>query len=350
MIGTREEPLQAAVMRAHGGPEVLGLAEVPLPLPGPGQVRVRVRACALNHLDLWTRRGLPGLELSWPHVLGNDIAGEIEALGDGVGGPAPGTRVMLSPGTSCGRCRACLAGEDNFCRAYRILGHQLPGGYAQHVVAPQANVIALPDGFSFEEAAAFPLVFLTAWHMLVTRARVQPGEDVLVWAAGSGVGMAAVQIARLFGARVIATAGSAAKLEQARALGADEVLDHHAQDVPAEVRRLTAKKGVEVVIEHVGEASWERSIQALARGGRLVTCGASTGPRGLTDLRHLFAKQLSLLGSYMGGKAELLDVARFFFERRLRTHVHAALPLAEARRAHELVEESRHFGKVVLLP
>ncbi len=340
----------AAVIRAHGGPEVLALEELPAPLPATGQVRVRVRACALNHLDLWTRRGLPGLKLAYPHVLGGDIAGEIDVLGDGVSGLTLGQRVMLSPGTSCGHCRACLAGEDSACRAYRIFGHQIAGGYAQHVVAPQANVIALPDGFGFEEAAAFPLVFLTAWHMLVTRARVRPGEDVLVWAAGSGVGVAAIQLAKLFGARVIATAGSDAKLELARALGADEVLNHHTQDVPAEVRRLTGRKGVEVVVEHVGQATWERSILALAQRGRLVTCGATTGPQAQTDLRHLFAKQLSLLGSYMGGKAELLEAARFFFERRLRTHVHALLPLAEARRAHELLEASAHFGKIVLVP
>jgi NADPH:quinone reductase-like Zn-dependent oxidoreductase len=350
MIGTREGDLQAAVMRGHGGPEVLRLDELPRPDPAWGEVRVRVRACALNHLDLWTRRGLPGLKLHYPHVLGNDIAGEIDALGEGVDGLTVGQRAMLAPGTSCGHCRACLAGEDNACRAYRVLGHHVPGGYAEFVVVPRANVIPLPEGFGFEEAAAFPLVFLTAWHMLVTRAQVRLGEDVLVWAAGSGVGVAAIQIAKLFGARVIATAGNAAKLELARSLGADEVLDHHAQDVPAEVRRLTGRKGVEVVVEHVGQATWERSILSLAHRGRLVTCGATTGPQGLTELRHLFAKQLSLLGSYMGGRAELLDAARFFFERRLRTHVHVALPLSEARQAHEIVEASQHFGKVVLLP
>lgn len=342
--------MQAVVIRAHGGPEVLSFEDVPAPVPGPGQVRVRVRACALNHLDLWTRRGLPGRTVAFPHILGNDVAGEIDACGDGTSEFAVGQRVMLSPGTSCGRCRMCLAGEDNSCRGYRILGYQIAGGYAEQLVAPAANVIPLPDGFGFEEAAAFPLVFLTAWRMLVTRAQVKLGEDVLVWAAGSGVGMAAIQVAKLFGARVIATAGSDAKLEQARALGADEIVNHHTQDVPAEVRRLTGKKGVEVVIEHVGQASWERSILSLAHRGRLVTCGATTGPQGATELRHLFSKQLTLMGSYMGSKAELLDAARFFFERRLRTVVHAALPLREARRAHELMEASQHFGKLVLLP
>jgi NADPH:quinone reductase-like Zn-dependent oxidoreductase len=242
----------------------------------------------------------------------------------------------------------CLGGEDSFCRSYRILGYQIPGGYAELVRCPAANAIPLPDGISFEAAAAFPLVFLTAWRMLVTRARVRPGDDVLVWAAGSGVGSAAVQLAKAFGARVIATAGTDAKLEQARSLGADEVVNHHAADVVAEVRRLTGKKGADVVVEHVGQATWERSIQALARGGRLVTCGATTGPRGATDLQHLFAKQLSLLGSYMGSKAELLDAAGLFFAGKVRTVVHAVLPLDEARRAHEAMEASEHFGKIVL--
>lgn len=340
--------MKALVIRSHGGPEALEPAELPEPQPGPGEVLVRVRACALNHLDLWVRRGLPGRSVSFPHVLGNDIAGEVAALGAGVSGFSPDQRVMLQPGISCGRCAACLSGEDSFCREYKILGSQIHGGYAEYVRCPAANVIALPDGFSFEEAAAFPLVFLTAWRMLVTRARVRLGEDVLVWAAGSGVGMAAVQIAKLFGARVIATAGSDAKLEKARALGADHVINHGSQDVVAEVKALTGKRGVDVVIEHVGEATWEKSILALAPRGRLVTCGATTGPNGRTELRYVFSKQLTLMGSYMGSKAELLEASGHFFSRRLRTVVHQVLPLAEARKAHEMMEASEHFGKIVL--
>ncbi len=340
--------MQAVVMRETGGPEVLRLERVEDPAPGPGEVLVRVRACALNHLDLWTRRGVPGRSVPLPHILGNDIAGEVEALGGPVEGIAVGQPVMLSPGTSCGRCAQCLSGEDSSCRQYRILGCQIHGGYAELVRCPAANVIAIPAQIPFAEAAAFPLVFLTAWRMLVTRARVEAGEDVLVWAAGSGVGMAAVQIARLRGARVIATAGSDAKLALARELGANEVVNHHRDDVVAEVRRLTGKKGVEVVVEHVGQSSWERSIQSLAHRGRLVTCGATTGAQATTDLRFLFSKQLSLLGSYMGSKAELLQAASFFFSGKLRTIVHEVLPLAEARRAHEMMEASEHFGKIVL--
>ncbi len=242
----------------------------------------------------------------------------------------------------------CLAGEDSSCRAYRILGAHVHGGYAELVRCPAANVIPIPDAIPFEAAAAFPLVFLTAWRMLVVRARVVLGEDVLVWAAGSGVGMAAIQIAKILGARVIATAGSAAKLEQARALGADATIDHHQQDVAAEVRRLTGKKGVEIVIEHTGASTWAGSILSLATRGRLLTCGATTGPDGRTDLRHLFAKQLTVMGSYMGSKADLLDAAPLFFAGRLKPVVHAVLPLAEARRAHEMMEASQHFGKIVL--
>lgn len=339
--------MKAIVIREHGGPGVLRAEEVDEPRPAAGEVLVRVRACALNRLDLWTRSGSAGYSPAFPHVLGDDIAGEV-ADPAGVAGIAAGTRVMLSPGTSCGRCLMCLTGEDNGCRQYRILGHGRWGGYAERVAVPAANVIALPDHVGFEEAAAFPLVYLTAWRMLVVRAGLRAGEDVLVWAAGSGVGTAAIQIAKARGARVIATAGSKAKLDKARAIGADHVLDHHQDDVVAEVRRLTGKKGVEVVVEHVGQATWERSLLALAFRGRLVTCGATTGADGTTPLRHVFAKQLTILGSYMGSKGDLLAAVPAFFEGRLKPVVHEVLPLAEARRAHEMMEASAHFGKIVL--
>jgi len=337
------------VFREYGGPEVMRSETLADPSPGPGEVLVRVRACALNHLDVWTRKGQAGRPVPFPHVLGNDVAGEI-AEANGVPEFTPGQRVMLSPGISCGRCRACLGGQDSFCRQYRVLGYQVHGGYAELVRCPAANVIPIPEAIGFEEAAAFPLVFLTAWHMLVARASLCMGEDVLVWGAGSGVGMAAVQIAKALGARVIATAGSEEKLAKARDLGADHVVNHTSGDVVAEVRRVTSKRGVDIVIEHPGAATWERSILCLAQGGRLVTCGATTGPEGKTELRHLFAKQLALLGSYMGSKADLLDVARLFFDGKVRPVVHAVLALGEARRAHEMMEASEHFGKLVLVP
>jgi NADPH:quinone reductase-like Zn-dependent oxidoreductase len=340
--------MRAIVIHRHGGPEVLEEAERPDPVAGPGEAVVRVRACALNHLDVWTRLGQSGRSVTFPHVLGSDIAGEVLALGTPADGIAPGQRVMLSPGVSCGRCHPCLSGEDNACRQYRLLGYQLPGGYAERVSCPVVNLVPIPDHLPFETAAAFPLVFLTAWHMLATRARLRRGEDVLVWAAGSGVGMAAIQVARHLGARVIATAGSEAKLERARAIGADDVINHHAADVVAEVRRLTGRKGADVVVEHVGQATWERSILALATRGRLVTCGATTGAAGATELRHVFARQLTLMGSYMGSTAELLELAPLFFAGRLQPVVHEVLPLADARRAHEMLEASAHFGKIVL--
>ena len=340
--------MKAVVIREHGGPEVLRLEEMPDPVAGPGEVLVRVRACALNHLDLWTRRGLPGRTIPFPHVLGNDIAGEVAALGSPVEGIAPGQRVMLSPGTSCGRCRECLGGEDSSCRQYRILGYQVHGGYAELVRCPAANVIPLPDAIAFEDAAAFPLVFLTAWRMLVTRARVRP----LRRRAGLGRGQRrraggdpAREGVRRPGDR---HRGERHEAREGAALGADVVINHHTSDVVAEVRRATAKKGVEVVVEHVGQATWERSILCLAQRGRLVTCGATSGPAASTELRYLFSKQLTLLGSYMGSKGELLDAARLFYAGAVRPVVHEVLPLAEARRAHETMERSEHFGKIVL--
>jgi NADPH:quinone reductase-like Zn-dependent oxidoreductase len=342
--------MRAALIRTQGGPEVLELAEIETPKPGPAEALVRVRACALNHLDLWTRSGRSGYTPPLPHVLGNDVAGEIAALPEGIdtSGLAVSQRVMLQPGTSCGRCPACLSGDDFLCRRYQILGHGRAGGYAEFVAVPLANLIPIPDTLSFEHAAAFPLVFLTAWRMLVVRARVKMGDDVLVWAAGSGVGMAAIQIAKLMGARVIATAGSASKLDLALSLGADAVVDHYKGDVVAEVKRLTTKKGVEIVIEHTGEKTWERSVQSLAHRGTLVTCGATSGPKGSTDLRFVFSKHLSLMGSYMGSRADLLAAAPHFFAGRLKTVVHETLPLERAADAHRMMEASEHFGKIVL--
>ena len=286
--------MRAVRFHSHGGVEVLRYEDAPDPDLLPGDVLVGVRACALNHLDLWERRGLRHVPIPLPHISGSDVAGEVVA--SAASGVSLGQRVMLQPGISCGRCAACLSGADNRCPRYEVLGYQNhQGGYAELVKVPAQNLIVIPGDIDFVQAAAFPLTFVTAWHMLVTKARVARDEQVLVLAGGSGVGQAAVQIARLHGARVIATAGSDDKLERARELGASDVIHHHRQDIAEEVMRLTNKRGVDVVIEHVGEATWARSVRALARGGRLVTCGATTGAAAQLDLRFLFVRQLSLL-------------------------------------------------------
>jgi NADPH:quinone reductase-like Zn-dependent oxidoreductase len=339
--------MKAIRFHDHGGPEVLRLEEVPDPVIGPGEALVRVRACALNHLDLWQRRGLRRVAIPLPHISGSDVAGIVV---DSKGGDLPaGTRVMLQPGVSCGRCLACLSGSDNECPDYEVLGYRNhPGGYAELVKVPVQNLVPIADSVPFVDAAAFPLTFVTAWHMLITRANLQRGEDVLVLAAGSGVGQAAVQIARLVGARVIATAGTDAKLERARAIGAAEVINHHTQDIAEEIKRLTNRRGVDVVVEHVGVATWAKSVRSLARNGRLVTCGATTGGDAGVDLLALFSKRLSILGSYMGTKAELIRAAEHLFAGRLTPIIDRTFPLAEAAAAQQRLEESGQFGKIVL--
>lgn len=342
--------MRAVRVHEHGGPEVLRLEEVPTPEPGPGQVRVRVRAAAMNHLDLWVRKGIPGVRFPLPITLGSDASGVVDAVGPGVRSARPGDEVVLNPGVSCGVCAWCLRGRDNLCREYGLLGEHRDGTDAEFVVVPEANLVRKPGNLSFEEAAAFPLVFLTAWNMLVTNARLRPGEDVLVWGAGSGVGSAAVQIAKAFGARVIAVAGEDWKLERARQLGADETVNHRTQDVLQEVRRLTDRRGVDVVFEHVGQATWETSIRALARGGRLVTCGATSGPQVQTDVRYVFGRAVSVHGTWVGSKGELHDLLPLVEKGVLRPVVDRVFPLAEVREAHAHLEAGRHFGKVVLVP
>ncbi len=342
--------MKAAIFRQHGGPEVLEYADVAAPQIKANEVLVEVRACALNHLDVWARGGLPGIEIPLPHILGNDIAGVVREVGAVVDWVRPGDEVMLQPGVSCGHCMECLSGRDNLCPQYDILGYRRAGGYAEFVAAPGVNVIPKPTNLSWTDAAALPLVTVTAWHMLVTRARVAPGEDVLIHAAGSGVGSIGIQIAKLRGARVIATAGSDEKLAKARSLGADEVVNYTDADWPREVRRLTDKRGVDVVFEHTGAATWPGSIQVLAKDGRLVTCGATSGYDARTDLRQVFYRHLSLLGSFMGSKAELLTAMKFVARGQIRAVVDETLPLADARRAHEQMQNRAQFGKLVLVP
>jgi NADPH:quinone reductase-like Zn-dependent oxidoreductase len=337
--------VKAVRFHQHGGADVLRYEDAPDPEPVRGRALVRVRACALNHLDLWERQGIERVTLPLPHISGSDVSGEV--LDDGGGTVPAGTRVMLQPGLRCGACRACQAGRDNQCVTFDVLGLQSDGGYAELVSVPIDNVIPIPAQVDFVTAAAFPLTFLTAWHMLVTRAGLQKGDVVLVLAAGSGVGQAAIQVARHFGARVFATAGPE-KIERALALGAEAVFDHYGGDYSRDVRQHTGGRGVDIVIEHVGEATWGRSVRCLATGGRLVTCGATTGPRAAIDLRHLFARQLSLLGSYMGAFAELREAAPLLFSGALRPVIDRVFPLERAGEAQRRLEGKGQFGKIVL--
>jgi NADPH:quinone reductase-like Zn-dependent oxidoreductase len=342
--------MKAVRIHEHGGPEVLRCEDLPDPAPRADQALIRVRACALNHLDLFVRAGIPGVPVPLPHILGSDISGEVVAVGELCQRVRPGWRVLLSPGLSCRQCEHCVSGNDHLCRRYTMFGYAVDGGNAELVAAPEYSVIPIPDTMSFESAAAAPLVFLTAWHMLMGRARLQPGEDVLVLSASSGVGSAAIQIAKLFHCRVIATAGGDRKLELACSLGADHTIDHYRQDISAEVRKLTAKRGVDVVFEHVGAATWPKSLESLAPTGRLVTCGATTGFDASRDLRYLFSKQWSLLGSFMGSLGELHQVLKFVFRGQLKPVVDRVFPMAETAQAHRYLEAKEQFGKVVVVP
>lgn len=344
--------MRACVLSAAGGLQHLHLTDVPdAPPPAAGEVRVAVRAAALNHLDLFVAQGLPGAEHRYPHIVGADGAGVVESVGAGVDAVRPGERVMINPGVWDGTCEFCRAGEHSLCLNYRLLGEHLPGTMAALVTLPARNVATVPrlsPELTWPEAAAFSLVTLTAWRMVVTRARVQAGETVLVWGVGGGVSLAALRIAKLLGARVIATSSSDAKLAEARRLGADETLNHRTQKVGQEVRALTGKRGVNVVVENAGAATWDESLRALGRGGRLVTCGATTGPNVSLDLRRLFWHHWTIMGSTMGNAAEYAEIVRRLGQGELRPIVDRVFPLGEARGAYERLERGEQLGKVVV--
>ena len=340
--------MKAVRIHQFGGPEVLTYEDVPDPRPRNDQVLIRVRACALNHLDVWVRKGLPGVKL--PHILGSDVAGEVVEAGEYAPEFKPGQRALLAPMVFCGRCERCCAGLQNQCRQFTVLGNAVDGGNCELIAIPAINVIPIPDTLEFNQAASVPLVFLTAWHMLVGRAGIRPGQTVLVLGASSGVGIAAIQIAKLYRCRVITTAGDESKLEKARALGADHGINHYKQRISEEVRKITNQEGVDIVFEHVGAATWDESLKSLKSNGTLVTCGATTGPNVGIDLRHLFARQLTLLGSYMGTMGELHAVLRHVFAGRLKPVVDRVFPLSDIRAAHEHLEKSAMFGKVVVNP
>ena len=334
----------------HGGVEKLLFDEIPTPSIGPNDVLVQVKATSINHLDLWVRKGLPGVKFPLPLIPGVDASGLVASVGEAVGHVGVGDRVVVAQGISCGHCKHCLNGNDNLCKDYRLIGEHRDGGDAEYISVPGRNIIKLPDAVLFETAAAAALVFLTAWQMLVEKARVQPGEDVLVVGASSGVGSAGLQIAKLVGARVIATTSSDEKAGKLRKLGADDVINYRTQNVLQEVRRLTSKKGVEVVFDHIGASVWEENIKAMAKGGRLVTCGATSGYEAVTDLRYIFYKQLQILGSTMGRKGDLVTILNLIERGKLMPVIDRVLPLSEVRQAHQIVEEGKHFGKIVLTP
>lgn len=342
--------MKAIRIHHHGGPEVLKVDKVDDPQPAEDEVLVEVKACALNHLDLWVRRGIPGQRFPLPLIPGSDIAGIVRKVGTAVKGIRPRDRVVVQPGLSCQRCAQCLEGTDNLCRSYGIIGENRDGGCAELVCVPSINIIPIREGISFEEAASVPLTFLTAWHMLVARAGVRPGDDVLVHAAGSGVGVAAVQIAKLHGARVIATAGSDAKLKRARDLGADDLVNYKKLDFYEEARRMTGKRGVDIIIDSIGADVWHRDLKLLKQGGRLVTCGVTSGFEVATDIRYIFFRNLSILGSTMGSKAELLTIMRLVEKKALKPIVDVVMPMERIGEAHRRLEARKNFGKIVVTP
>lgn len=340
--------MKAVRVQEHGGLDRLLFEDLPAPQPGPGEVVVHVRASGLNHLDLWVRRGVPGHPFPLPITPGCDGAGIVAAVGEGVDRWRDGDEVVLSPGLSCAVCDVCLAGQDHLCPSYGILGETRDGTNAEQVVVPERNVMRKPANLSFAEAAAFPLAFLTAWHMLTARAELRPAETVLVHAAGSGVSSAAIQIASLLGARIIATAGSAAKLERARALGAHHLINYREGNFVDEVKAITNRRGVDVVLDHVGTDTFPGSMRLLTRGGRYVFCGATSGFEMVSDFRPVFFKNLSILGSTMGGQGELRQVRDLMEAGRLRPQVDVVLPLEQVADAHDMLERRSVFGKVVL--
>jgi NADPH:quinone reductase-like Zn-dependent oxidoreductase len=342
--------MKAICFAAFGAADVLRLEEVPAPALHPHEVLLEMKAAALNHLDLWVRSGQRERNIPLPHIPGSDGAGIIAECGASVTGVMKGDRVLISPGLSCGVCQPCLSGRDNLCRSYRVLGTKENGTYAECVAIPAQNVVRIPEGLSDEQAAAIPLVFLTAWHMLVTLTRIQPGETVLIHGAGSGVGSAAIQIAKLWGAHIITTAGADDKLAKARELGAAETINYRTHDFAEEVNRLTDKRGVDIVFEHTGGEVFEKSIRILSKGGRLVTCGATAEFLAKLDIRYVYSRHQSIFGSWMGGKAELCEVMKFFGGQspRLSPVIDSVFPLRDAAEAHRRMEERKNFGKIVL--
>lgn len=340
--------MQAVFFEKHGGPEVLTHGEFKDPAVGPGDVLVDIKACALNHLDIWVRQGMPGIPIPLPHICGSDVSGVIGQVGKNVTRFKKGQRVVLSPGILPPTAREAAEARDSYSPEFQILGLQTQGGYAERIAVPEHLVIPVSEKYSFEEWASFPLVALTAYHMLVTRANVRAGETVLVHAAGSGIGSQAVQLAKFLGATVFTTVGDFKKVSRAKKLGADEVIQYKTEDFADKARKLTGGRGVDVVFEHIGPETWPQNLASLARGGRMVTCGATSGPKAEVEIRPLYAKQLSILGSYMGSRAELSAVLDLVEKGVLQPVVDQVFMLKDAAEAQRRMEARQNFGKIIL--
>src|SRR5262245_6736655 len=340
--------MKAVVFSEHGGPEVLRLQDVPDPVPQRGEVVLEVKAASINHIDIFLRRGMPGIKVPLPKIIGSDASGVIREIGPEVSGLRIGQRVTINPGISCGRCEFCAAGFGSQCLSYAMVGENTDGAYAQLLKVPSHIVLPIPDSISFEEAAAAPLVFLTAWSMMVSKGNLRPGEDVLILGAGAGVGTAAIQIAKMVGCRVFATASTEEKLERAKHLGADFLINYKKEEFDKKIRDLTNKRGVDVVVDYIGADTWVRSLRSARRGGRVLTCGATTGFAPQTDLRQIFFRQVQVIGSTMGSHREFLDVMTCVLRGQLKPVIDRVLPLEDARQAHELIESRAVFGKIVL--
>lgn len=345
--------MKAVVFEQHGGPEVLRVQEAPTPAIGPNDVLLRVKASAVNFNDIWARRGLPGVKVIFPHISGSDASGIVEEVGAGVpaGVVNVGDEVMVHGSLSCRLCAACTRGEEYFCKQFKEWGFRTgpyDGAHAEYARIPAVNVIPKPPNLTWEEAASFPLVLTTVWRMLVSRARIQPGDFVLIWGATGGLGVMAVQICKLFNAHAIAVSSHEEKLALARRLGADYTLNRVTDDIEKSVKEITNGRGVDICFEHVGESTWEQSVRMLRWGGTLVTCGATTGFLVPTDLRYLWNKQMNFLGSHFGSKAELLAAMEFVKSGQIRPVIHQALPMEAMAEAHTIMETSNVFGKIII--
>ncbi len=340
--------MKAAHFLEHGDIDRILFGDLPDPVPGSGEVRIRLRAAALNHLDLFVRNGIPGITLPMPHVMGSDGAGVVDAVGPGVTRRKPGDEVVLNPGIHCGTCEFCLRGDHSLCVTFHLLGEHVRGTFAEYVVAPEINAYPKPGGLSWEESAAFPLTFLTAWRMLVTRAQAKPGETILIVGIGGGVSLAALAIAKMLGLTAFVTSGSAEKIRRSKEMGAVDGIDHGKVDFSREIRKMTGKRGVDLVVDSVGKATWRKSIASLARGGRLLTCGATTGPDPDEDIARIFWNQLSVMGSTMGSHAEFAAMLRMVQAGTVRPVVDSVFPLSGAKEALRRLEKGKQFGKIVL--